>query len=160
MAALVAAGLPTDRFLFAGFLPNKKAARRTALAELAAVRATLLFLESPHRLAAALGDMSEILGEREAAVARELTKLHEEVRRGALPELAAHYAAAPEPKGEIVIVVGPPTEHAPSEDSLDEALSHALAQMTLRDAVARVAQDTGIARGKVYARALELTRAR
>jgi 16S rRNA (cytidine1402-2'-O)-methyltransferase len=159
MAALVATGLPTDRFLFAGFLPNKTAGRRAALAELAAVRATLLFLESPHRLAAALSDMSEVLGARDAAIARELTKLHEEVRRGTLAELAAHYAGAAEPKGEIVIVVGPPAETQPDESALDDALTPALKQMTLRDAVAKVAKDTGIARGKVYARALELTRA-
>jgi 16S rRNA (cytidine1402-2'-O)-methyltransferase len=158
MAALVAAGLPTDRFLFAGFLPPKKEGRRKALAELASVRASLLFLESPHRLAESLIDMSEMLGAREAAIARELTKLHEEIRRGTLPELAAHYAAAAEPKGEIVVVVGPPPQAVASPDSLDDALGPALREMTLRDAVAKVARDTGIARGKVYARALELSR--
>jgi 16S rRNA (cytidine1402-2'-O)-methyltransferase len=158
MAALVAAGLPTDRFLFAGFLPNKSAARRSVLEEFATVRATLLFLESPHRLAASLADMKDALGLRDAAIARELTKLHEEIRRGTLSELASHYASAPEPKGEIVIVVGPPFEQAPTEDSLDDALAPALKKMTLRDAVAKVAKDTGIARNKVYARALELAR--
>jgi 16S rRNA (cytidine1402-2'-O)-methyltransferase len=158
MAALVAAGLPTDRFLFVGFLPHKTAARRSALEELVTVHATLLFLESPHRLAASLADMEQVLGARDAAIARELTKLHEEIRRATLSDLAAHYASAPEPKGEIVIVVGPPHEQAPTEVSLDDALAPALKEMSLRDAVAKVAKDTGIARGKVYARALELTR--
>ena len=158
LAALMVAGLPTDRFLFAGFLPGKTEGRRKTLAELAPVRATLVFLESPHRLAAALADMSEILGTREAAIARELTKLHEELRRGELAALAAHYASVPTPKGEIVVVVSPPAEQAPSEDTMDDALAAALRDMTLRDAVAQVAKDTGIARGKVYARALELAR--
>jgi len=159
LAALVAAGLPTDRFLFAGFLPAKAAARRSALAELAGVRASLVFYESPHRLAAALADMAEVLGPREAAVARELTKLFEETRRDTLDGLAAHYATAPEPKGEIVVVVGPPmAEEAPSEEALDAALAAALATMSLRDAVAEVTGRTRLPRSKVYARALELSR--
>jgi 16S rRNA (cytidine1402-2'-O)-methyltransferase len=158
LAALMAAGLPTDRFLFAGFLPAKTAARRSALAELAPVKATLVIYESPHRLAAALADMAAALGAREAVVARELTKLFEEVRRGTLTELADHYAAAPEPKGEIVVVVGPPAEEATRAESLDEALGAALATMTLRDAVAQVTRETGLARSRVYARALELSR--
>jgi 16S rRNA (cytidine1402-2'-O)-methyltransferase len=158
LAALVAAGLPTDRFLFAGFLPAKAAARRTALAELAVVRATLVFYESPHRLAAALADMADVLGPRDAAVARELTKMFEETRRDTLAALAAHYATAAEPKGEIVVVVGPPGEDAPREDELDAALSEALATMSLRDAVAEVTARTRLPRSKVYARALELSR--
>jgi 16S rRNA (cytidine1402-2'-O)-methyltransferase len=158
LAALMAAGLPTDRFLFAGFLPAKAAARRTALAELAPVKATLVIYESPHRLAAALADMAAALGAREAAVARELTKMFEEVRRGTLAELADHYAAAPAPKGEIVVAVGPPAPEAPREDSLDAALGAALAAMSLRDAVAHVTRETGLARSRVYARALELSR--
>jgi 16S rRNA (cytidine1402-2'-O)-methyltransferase len=158
LAALVAAGLPTDRFLFAGFLPTKAAARRTTLAELAGLKATLVFYESPHRLAASLADMAEVLGPREAAVARELTKLFEETRRGALDGLAAHYATAAEPKGEIVVVVGPPAEEAPREDALDAALAAALATMSLRDAVAEVTARTRLPRSKVYARALELSR--
>jgi 16S rRNA (cytidine1402-2'-O)-methyltransferase len=157
LAALTVAGLPTDRFLFAGFLPAKSAARRAALAELAAVPATLVFYESPHRLAAALADMTEILGARDAAVARELTKLYEEVRRGPLADLADFYAGAPAPKGEIVVVVGPP--HAappPHDDSIDAALRATLAEMSLRDAVAKVTRDTGMSRARVYARALAL----
>ena len=158
LAALVAAGLPTDRFLFAGFLPAKAAARREALAEVAGIRATLVFYESPHRLAAALADMETVLGARDAAVARELTKLYEEVRRGTLTDLVVHYTNAAVPKGELVVVVGPPTEEKPSEDSLDDALGAALETMSLRDAVAHVVAATGLARGRVYARALELVR--
>ncbi len=157
LAALAVAGLPTDRFLFAGFLSAKRAARRATLAELADVPATLVFYESPHRLAATLADMAEILGAREAAVARELTKLYEEVRRGPLAELAGAYAAEPEPKGEIVIVVGPPPPAAPPDaDALDAALARAFDELSLRDAVARVARETGLPRGQVYARALAL----
>src|SRR5690606_9716997 len=106
LAALVASGLPSDRFLFAGFLPNRAGPRRTALAALREVPATLLFFESPRRLAASLDDMAAVLGPRPAAVARELTKLHEELRRAPLDALAAHYAAAGAPKGEVVVVVG------------------------------------------------------
>ena len=159
LAALVVSGLPTDRFLFAGFLPSRDAARRGALAALAHVPATLVMLESPHRLAASLAAMADVLGDRDAAVARELTKLYEEVRRGTLSELAAHYAAAATPKGEIVVVVGPPlAAPAPEADALDGALRAALATMSLRDAAAHVAAETGAARGKVYARALALRR--
>lgn len=157
IAALTLAGLPTDAFLFAGFLPNKKGARRTRLEELAAVPASLLFYESPKRLAAALADMADMLGAREAAVARELTKLHEEVRRGTLAELAAHYADADTPRGEIVIIVGPPGEEMAADDTaLDRALVAALAHLSLRDAADAVAAATGRKRREVYARALQL----
>jgi 16S rRNA (cytidine1402-2'-O)-methyltransferase len=157
MAALCLAGLPTDRFLFAGFPPAKSAARRRALAELAAVRATLVFLESPHRLAESLADMAEVLGGgREAAVARELTKLYEEVRRDSLAALAASYDSAPPPKGEIVVVVGPPVEAPAGEAAIDEALAEALKLMSVREAVAAVAAATGAPRRTVYARALAL----
>ncbi len=157
LAALAVAGLPTDRFLFAGFLPAKVAARRAMLAGLASVPATLVFYELPHRLAAALADMADALGARDAAVARELTKLYEEVRRGTLAELAAAYADAPTPKGEIVVIVGPPpAELPPDADTLDRALRTALSQSSLRDAVASVVRETGLPRGDVYARALEL----
>jgi 16S rRNA (cytidine1402-2'-O)-methyltransferase len=160
LAALVVSGLPTDRFLFAGFLPPKSAARRTALAELAALRATLVFYESPRRLAGALADMAAMLGPREAAVARELTKLHEETRRGALAALAADYAAAPAPKGEIVVVVGPPARETgvADDDALDAVLRDALAAggARLRDAVDEAARRSGRKRREVYARALAL----
>ena len=160
LAALVLAGLPTDRFLFAGFLPPKSGARRTALGELASVPATLVFYESGPRLAASLADMAAVLGDRPAAVARELTKLFEEVRRDPLSALAAHYAEAGPPKGEIVIVVGAPAEPAASADTLDAALRRALASNSTRDAAALVAGETGLPRKQVYARALELARER
>ncbi|HLJ21587.1 MAG TPA: 16S rRNA (cytidine(1402)-2'-O)-methyltransferase, partial [Stellaceae bacterium] len=112
LAALTVSGLPTDRFLFAGFLPAKSAARRRELRELAAVRASLIFYETAPRLAEALADMAAMLGDRPAAVARELTKLHEEVRRGSLSALAEHYRGAGPPKGEIVVIVGPPAADA------------------------------------------------
>ena len=158
LTALVLAGLPTDRFLFAGFLPPKSGARRTALGELAAVPATLVFYESGPRLAASLADMAAVLGDRPAAVARELTKLFEEVRRDPLSALAAHYAEAGPPKGEIVVVVGAPAAQAASADTLDAALRRALADNSTRDAAALVAWETGLPRKQVYARALELAR--
>ncbi len=158
IAALVLSGLPAERFLVAGFLPAKAQARRRALAELAAVPATLIFLESGPRLAAALADMAQVLGERPAAVARELTKLFEEVRRDGLGALAAHYRDAGAPKGEIVVVVAPPDAAAPplAGDALDQALAAALGTMSLKDASAAVAAASGLARRVVYARALAL----
>ena len=156
VAALVLSGLPPDRFLFAGFLPPKRAARRSELAALRGLAATLVFFEAPHRLPESLADMAEMLGERPAAVARELTKMFEEVRRGSLPTLAAHYAAAGPPKGEIVVVVGAAPEAPPEEAGLDARLRRALAGMSLRDAAEAVAEATGLPRRQVYARALEL----
>lgn len=163
LAALVLSGLPSDRVLFAGFLPAKAAARRKALAELAAVPATLVVFESPRRLAATLADMAGALGRREAAVAREITKLHEEVRRGGLAGLAEHYREAGAPRGEVAIVVGPP-EARPGEGvdaaGLDARLRAALAEMSVRDAAASVAAATGLPRRQVYARALALAEER
>ena len=154
IAALVISGLPTDRFFFSGYLPPKDGQRRTAIAELATLRATLIFLESPKRLAASLAAMADLLGDRPAAVAREITKLHEEVRRGSLAALAEQYAAEPPPRGEAVVVVGPPggDEFAPDLDAL---LDVALETMSVRDAAATVAAATGLPRKQVYARALE-----
>jgi 16S rRNA (cytidine1402-2'-O)-methyltransferase len=160
LAALLVSGLPSDRFLFAGFLPAKAAARRKALAELATVPATLIVYESARRLAATLADMASALGPRPAAVARELTKLHEEVRRGSLDALAAHYQEAGPPRGEVVVVTGPPAE-TPKEidvDDLDARLRAALTRTSLRDAVATVTAATGLPRQRVYARALEVRR--
>lgn len=155
IAALVSAGLPTDRFLFAGFLPTRRAARIKALKELSAVPASLVFYESARRLAASLADMAEALGPREAAVARELTKLHEEVRRDSLGSLAAHYEAAGPPKGEVVVVVAPPgPESAPAD--IDSMLRESLQHMSLRDAAAAVSDATGVPRRQVYARALAI----
>lgn len=160
LAALVLAGLPTDRFFFEGFLPPKAAARRTRLTELSAVPGTLVFFESPRRLAEMLADAAAVLGARPGAVARELTKFHETVRRGTLSELAEHYGEAEEARGEIVVIIGPPDAQAllPAEDALDERLKAALAGLSLKEAVAQVAAQTGVPRRKVYARALELTR--
>jgi 16S rRNA (cytidine1402-2'-O)-methyltransferase len=158
LAALVVSGLPSDRFLFAGFLPARSPARRTALGEIAVVPATLLFLESPNRLAAALADMCAVLGDRDAAVARELTKRHEEVRRGRLSALAQAYAGTP-PKGEVVVVVAPPAAEPPALADLDAELAAALASMSTRDAAAVVAAATGLPRREVYRRALELATA-
>jgi 16S rRNA (cytidine1402-2'-O)-methyltransferase len=157
LAALVLSGLPTDRFFFTGFLPPRTAARRTELAALVSIPATLIVFESAGRLADALADMAAVLGARPAAVARELTKFYEEVRRGTLAELAEHYAAADPPKGEIVIVVGPPAAAAEASDAaIDEALRAALASASLRDAVDAVAAALAAPRRRVYARALAI----
>jgi 16S rRNA (cytidine1402-2'-O)-methyltransferase len=161
LAALALSGLPSDRFLFAGFLPSRAAARRHELVALAGVPATLIFFESARRLGAALGDMAATLGDRPAAVAREMTKRFEEVRRDKLTTLAAHYAAAGPPKGEIVVVVGPPATAPPKDDTeaaatLDDMLHEALAGASLRDAAAAVAIASGLPRRLVYARALTL----
>lgn len=159
LAALTVSGLPTDRFFFAGFLPARAAARRRALGELAAIEASLVIYESARRLPAALADMAEVLGPRQGAVARELTKLHEEVRRGTLSELADHYGGAGPPKGEVVVVVGPPERGGRATlaaQDLDAKLGAALGRASLRDAVAAVAAETGLPRKRVYARALEL----
>ncbi len=160
LAALVLAGLPTDRFFFEGFLPPKAAARRGRLTELATIPGTLVFFESPRRLAEMLSDAAAVLGERPGAVARELTKYYENVRRGPLSALAAHYEGEEEARGEIVVIIGPPGAEglAPAGDVIAERLRAALAQVSLKEAVAQVAAETGQPRRKVYARALELTR--
>ncbi len=157
LAALTISGLPTDRFLTAGFLPTRQGPRRRALAELAAVPATLVILESPHRLAASLADMAEVLGDRAAAVTRELTKLFEEAVRGPLTDLAARYAAAGPPKGEITVVIAPPAPAAPpAAADVDALLAAALTEGSVKDAAARVAATTGLPKRAVYARALAI----
>jgi len=160
LTALVLSGLPSDRFLFAGFLPNRPGPRRRELEALKPVPASLVFYESAQRLAEMLADAAAVLGGREAAVARELTKLYEEVRRGPLPDLAAHYAAAGPPKGEIVVVIAPPlaAEAATDAADLDRLLTDALATLSVRDAAAHVATITGQPKKAVYARALELSK--
>ena len=158
LTALQLSGLPPDRFLFAGFLPSRSAARRTALQEIAAVPATLVLYESPQRLPESLVDMIAVLGDRPAAVARELTKRFEEVRRATLAELAAHYATAGPPRGEVVVVVGPPLAAPPAAADLDALLRAALADRSVREAAAQVAAATGLPRRTVYARALALQR--
>ena len=160
LPAMVLSGLPTDRFLFAGFPPARRAARKRALESLASVPATLVFLESPRRLASSLADMADTLGPREAAVTREMTKMFEEVRRGALPELAAHYTESGPPRGEVTVVVAPPEDRPPDAGEVDRRLIAAMAGGTLRDAATRVAAATGLPRRRVYARALELGRRR
>ena len=160
IAALIASGLPSDRFLFAGFLPTRQSVRRKALAGIAGISASLVFLESPRRLAQSLSDMKAVLGDREAAVARELTKRYEEVVRGSLEELAARYTTAPTPKGEAVVIVGPPDASSTdntSEKALDEELRRALATMSVRDAARTVSIATGRSRSETYRRALLLS---
>ena len=158
LAALVVAGLPTDRFFFEGFLPSKSAARRARVAELAAIPGTLVFFESPRRLAETLDDLAAVLGAREAAIARELTKHFEQVRRGSLPDLAAALAVEAPPRGEIVLLVGPPgaTDGEVGEAALDEKLRKALEVNSVKDAAAIVSGETGQPRRRVYARALQL----
>ena len=156
LAALVLSGLPSDRFLFAGFLPVKDGARRETLQELKGVRTTLLFFETGPRLADSLATCADVLGERPAAVARELTKLHEEVRRDTLGALARHYAESGAPKGEIVVVIGPPLPDATVYD-VDAALESALKAMGIKEAATAVAAASGKPRREIYARALALS---
>jgi 16S rRNA (cytidine1402-2'-O)-methyltransferase len=157
IAALTVAGLPTDRFLFAGFLPAKSKARRDALAEIAGIRGSLVFYESGPRLSDCLADLCAVLGERQGAVVREISKLHEECVTGSLGQLAGRYANAP-PKGEIVIVVGPPAERQATAEDLDSALREALESLSPSRAAAEVAALLGVPKKRAYARALELGR--
>ncbi|MFM2411489.1 MAG: Ribosomal small subunit methyltransferase, partial [Pseudomonadota bacterium] len=155
IAALSIAGLPTDRFLFAGFLPSKAKARAGTLAELAAVKATLVFYESGPRLGASLSAMAETLGNREAAVARELTKKFEQVVTGNLAELAARYAIE-EPKGEIVVLIGPPEETVAETGDVDAALREALKVLPAAKAAGQIAKRFGLERSDIYARAMAI----
>src|SRR5690606_20889041 len=155
LAGLSVGGLPTDRFLFAGFPPPKSAARRTFLEELAGIRATLVFFEGGSRLAASLADMAAVLGEREAVVCRELTKLYETVTRGTLAELAARPEFA-EPKGELVVLVGPGRETAATAADADAALREALSRLKPAEAAGEVAKALGLPRRDLYRRAMAL----
>lgn len=156
VAALTLAGLPTDRFLFVGFLPSKQHARAEAIAEIAGIRATLVLYESGPRLSACLSALAEGLGDREAGVAREITKKFEECVTGRLSVLADRYADAP-PKGEIVVVVAPPDEPPPaSVDDGDAALMEALTRLPPAKAAGEVAKRLGLDRKALYARAMEL----
>ena len=158
LAALAVAGLPTDRFFFEGFLPAKSGQRRARIAELARIPATLLLFETGPRLAAAFADLAGGLGPREAVVCRELTKLHEEVRRGDLAALAAHYESATEPRGEIVLVIAPPVAQDTEVADLDTLLRNALTRVSVKEAVAEIAAITGHPRREVYQRALKLAK--
>src|ERR1700733_9143653 len=159
LAALSVAALPTDRFFFEGFLPPRENARRTRLAELSRIDATLVMFESGNRVEDTLRDLADIMGARDAAICRELTKLHEEVRRAPLPELAKS-AGALETRGEFVLVIGPPAESAGimGQDDLDDLLRSALKQGSVKDAVAHAVEVSGRPRREIYARALELAR--
>ncbi|WP_036282302.1 16S rRNA (cytidine(1402)-2'-O)-methyltransferase [Methylocystis sp. ATCC 49242] len=158
LTALVVAGLPTDRFFFEGFLPHKSGSRRARLAELAHVPGTLVFFESPRRLAETLEDCAAALGPRNAAIARELTKMYESVRRGPLDELAAALAREEPPRGEIVLLVAPPEAGAAelAEADLDAKINEALGAYSVKDAASVVSAATGRPRRQVYARALQL----
>lgn len=157
LAGLVASGLPSDRFMFCGFLPPKSGARKKAAKELAPVPATLVFYESGPRLTDCLSDLAEMLGgTREAAVARELTKLFEETRRGTLTELAEHYADVGPPKGEIVVLIGPPEASQADDETVDAALVEALKSQSVKQASAEVAALFGLPKRNVYQRALAL----
>jgi 16S rRNA (cytidine1402-2'-O)-methyltransferase len=158
LAGLSVAGLPTDRFFFEGFLPAKSAARRTRLTALARIPATLVLFESGPRLAAALADMTAAMGEREATICRELTKLHEEIRRDTIAALATHYAGEAETRGEFVIVIAPPPDNEFTASDLDDLLRETLGRSSLKDAVAHVVEATGLPRREVYRRALELAK--
>jgi 16S rRNA (cytidine1402-2'-O)-methyltransferase len=161
LTALVVSGLPSDRFFFEGFLPPKSAARRARLGQIAAIPGTLMLFEAPHRLPEMLADAADVLGERPAVVARELTKLFETVRRGSLRELAEIFAAEGPPKGEIVVLIGEAPDEprgAEADAALDEKLAAALAQHSIKDAAALVADELGRPKRDVYARALALAR--
>ncbi|HEX5998586.1 MAG TPA: 16S rRNA (cytidine(1402)-2'-O)-methyltransferase [Hyphomicrobiaceae bacterium] len=158
LAALASAGLPTDTFLFAGFLPPKSSARRARLLRLQEVPATLILFEAPSRLAESLADIAHVLGPRDAAVARELTKLHEEVRRGTPAELA-QWTRETSPRGEMVILVGPPLPAAVTDADIVAKLTPMLPVMSLSDAAKAAAEDLGIAKARVYDIGVALKRA-
>ena len=156
LTALILSGLPSDAFLFAGFLPPREMARRRALERWKTLDATIVVFEGASRLADSLADMADVLGNRAAAVARELTKLHEEIRRGPLAELARHYREVGPPRGEAVIVVGPPEASQLSDAEIDGRLRAALAELGVRDAAAKIAVETGLGRSELYRRALAI----
>ncbi|MCK5295751.1 MAG: 16S rRNA (cytidine(1402)-2'-O)-methyltransferase [Alphaproteobacteria bacterium] len=158
MSALILSALPTNRFMFSGFLPPKQGARIKALEELKNIPATLIFFESARRLSACLKDMAEVFGARNAAVTREMTKMYEETRRETLTELAEQYASEPAPKGEIVIVVNAPDKTAKQlePEEIDDLVRKALKTMSTKDTAAFVAEQTGLPRKEIYARVIEI----
>ncbi|WP_425444014.1 16S rRNA (cytidine(1402)-2'-O)-methyltransferase [Thalassospira alkalitolerans] len=161
IVALILSGLPSDHFFYAGFLPPKTSARKKELARFAPIPGTLIFLESPKRLASSLADMAEMLGDaREAAVTRELTKMFEEVRTDTLGNLAAHYAEQGAPKGEVVVIVGPAPENntEPDADDIDARLTELLKTLRTKEAADQLAKETGLKKRDLYNRALELAK--
>jgi len=156
LAALSASGLPTDAFLFAGFLPVKDGQKRSRLEEFRTTQATLVFFESPRRLADTLAAMADVFGDRQAVVCRELTKTFEEFRRGSLPALSAHYAEASAPKGEVVICVGPPSDEVQAPQDVDRLLLSLAAEMPASKAAGEAARMTGQPKSDLYRRLLEL----
>lgn len=150
LTALTTSGLPTDAFFFAGFLPPKQAARRTRLTEIARIPGSLVIFEAPHRVGDALADMADVLGNRPAVIARELTKLHETIARGSLQDLSDQCADAAM-KGEIVLVVGPPVAQAVSDDVISVRLDEMLGEMSLKDAAKTIAGELGVPKSRVYA---------
>jgi 16S rRNA (cytidine1402-2'-O)-methyltransferase len=160
MTALILSGLPPEPFLFAGFLPPRSAARRKRLAAWRVLDATLVLFEGPSRLVACLADIAEVLGDRPAAIGRELTKRHEEMRRGTPAALAEHYRDAGAARGEVVIVIGPPQPAKPAEIDIDTRLDAMLGRLSLRDAVAALTAETGLGHSEIYRRALAVRRRR
>lgn len=158
LAALSVAGLPTDRYTFVGFLPEKPTGRRNTLTELSKIKGSLVIYESARRLPASIADIANAMPDREIAVARELTKRFEEVRRGLAPDLAAHYQREGPPKGEVVLVIGPAPPGVPNIDEVDAPLRALLETMSVRDASTAVATMTGVPKREVYTRALALTK--
>ena len=157
LCALTNSGMATDNFLFCGFLPSKTVARQKEIGKFSNIPATLIYYESPKRLVACLKDLRSVLGNRRAAVCRELTKLYEEVQKNELDELITHYENLPTPKGEIVIIVEPATKTDALVDDLDDALIEALKKLTVKEAVAAVTYMSGRKRKEVYKRALEIS---
>ena len=160
LSALVISGMPTDRFFFLGFLPPKSAARRKVLATISEIPATLVIMESAKRLPASLADMADVLGDRRAAISREMTKKFEETRRGTLAGLAGYYRESSPPKGEITLVIEAGTGKAANGAELDRRLIEALKSETVRDAAELVSVSLGLAKRRVYTRALELKQGR
>tara|TARA_B100001996_G_C18648775_1_gene588551 strand:- start:31 stop:975 length:945 start_codon:yes stop_codon:yes gene_type:complete len=156
LTSLMISGLPTDQFFFAGFLSSKATARKKALRSLANIPATLVIMESAKRISKSLTDMAEILGPRPTLVARELTKLFEELKNGLLPDLASHYKLEGPPKGEITIVIGPPLKKLISDKELNNQLLRALQNNSVRDATNLVCKESNLPRRKVYTHALKL----
>ncbi|MFH1806112.1 MAG: 16S rRNA (cytidine(1402)-2'-O)-methyltransferase [Pseudomonadota bacterium] len=162
IVALILSGLPSDHFFYGGFLSPKTTARKRELSGFTAIPGSLIFLESPKRLAASLADMAEILGaDRPAAVTRELTKMFEEIRPGTLADLAAHYKEVGAPKGEVVVVIGPApkSDNGPDADAIDQRLRDLLKTLRTKEAADILARETGMAKRDLYNRALELARA-